>query len=168
MYTKRIPFKDFRGNPHTEPVAFNLTEGEVIKLLKEFKVVMDWRDSLEGPDRELSVDEVLDFYNAFESILLSAWGEPSADGLYFRKDRRYDFEQSALFAACMNMFVSEPNEVSALIKGIMPTGMEDMIKKSMANMEKLSEDEGTSEALRSKVLQLQAQLDELEKAGSNA
>ena len=115
MYTKKIPFKDFKGNPRTIEVNYNLTETEVIKLFREFQAVFEWRESLRGEERILTSEEVADFYTSFEEILLSAYGEPSDDGLYFRKGNRFDFEESALHNAAMVMFLTEPAETMKLV-----------------------------------------------------
>ena len=161
MYTKQIPFKDFFDKPHNEPVYFNLTEREVLKLLGEFQTVFKWRESLQGPKRELSTEEVVEFYTAFEEILLSAYGKPSDDGLHFRKAGRYEFEESALFNACMIMFVTEPAETGKLIDGIMPKDMEELARKADANLAKAAAESG-DEDLKKEIEQLRAQLKQQE------
>lgn len=159
MYTKQIPFKDFFDKPKNATVHFNLTETEVFKLLREFQLVFNWRESMAGQElRELDTGEVIEFYTAFEEILLSAYGTPSADGLYFDKTDRYKFESSALFAATMVMFVTEPEETGKLIDGIMPKGLEDMVKKADANLAELAKKEGTSTDVQRQIAELQAKL----------
>lgn len=131
MYTKVIPFKDFKGKPRNETVHFNLSEREVFKLLPELKGMFEWLDSnREQEQRDLGVEEVRDFYTNFEAIMLEAWGELSEDGLYFRKSARYDFEESALFNATMFMFVKEPEQTVKLLEGIIPEGLADMVKNA--------------------------------------
>lgn len=134
MYTKSIPFKDFKDKPRNSTVHFNLTEREVFKLLSEFKTIFAWKDSLKGEERELETEEVLAFYNAFEEVLLAAYGVPSEDGLHFRKAGRFEFEESAVFNACMVEFVSNPQETGKLLEEIMPKGMEELVRKAEANM----------------------------------
>lgn len=158
MYTKIVPFKDFKGNPRNMEVNFNLTETEVFKLLVPFKVVLDWRDSMQGPERTLETEEVVGFYTAFEDILLAAWGVPSEDGLYFRKSGRYEFEESALFNATMVMFISDPSETTKLVEGIMPEGMEELIKTADANLAKAAAEETTDESMRIELERLRAQV----------
>lgn len=159
MYTKQIPFKDFLGNPRNETVHFNLTETEVFKLLVEFKAIFEWRDSLKGDVRELETEQVVEFYNSFENILLEAYGVPSPDGMYFRKGGRYDFEESALFNACMVEFVTNPEETTKLVDGLMPKDMENLVRKaddSLAEAAKNSSDE----QLKAELNRLRAQLAE--------
>lgn len=158
MYTIKVPFKDFKGNPRTKSVDFNLTETEVLKLLAEFKSVLGWVDSLKGQERDLETEEVIGFYNAFEEILLSAYGIPSEDGLHFRKGGRYDFEESALFSACMMEFVTNPEATSKLLEGIMPKGMDELARKADANLAAAAKSAG-DEDLKTQIEYLRSQLE---------
>lgn len=166
MYTKMIPFKDFNGKPRNQKLELNLEVREVVKLLVEFQSIFKWLDSNTGPDheeRELSTEEVVEFYNNLEKILLESWGKMSEDGLYFHKTERYLFEESKLFAATMEMFVSEPSEATKMVDGLMPKGMEELVRKSEGNLENLKNDPGTSDQLRAEVERLQTQLREHDK-----
>lgn len=158
MYTKQVPFKDYNGKPRNLPVHFNLEVREVMKLLSEFKVIFDWRESLEGPERELETEEVVRFYEAFETILLSAWGIPSDDGLNFEKVDRYQFESSKLFAAFMEMCLSDTTETDKLINAVMPPGMAEIVKKAEGNLDKLEANEETPESLRRQIEALRSKL----------
>jgi hypothetical protein len=158
MYIKNIPFKDFKGNPRNKEVQFNLTVREIPKLLNEFNQIFRWQDSLKGDERDLSTDEVIEFYTAFEQVLLTAWGEMSDDGLYFRKTGRYDFEESALFAACMVEFVSNPGETGKLLEAIMPDGMEELVRKAEGSLEKLAQDPTTTDEIKAEIARLQAKI----------
>lgn len=133
MYTLSVPYIDYKKKVHTVDVSFNLDAREVFKMLPELKSVFEWLDSNKNTDpRELGVEEVTTFYTSFEGILLEAWGEMSEDGLHFRKGGKYDFEESALFNACMVMFVTKPEETAKLLEGILPKELFDMVKKADA------------------------------------
>lgn len=162
MYKKAIPFHGFDGAPHTETVQFNLTSREVFKLLDKFQAIFSWQDSMEGPNRKLETAEVIEFYNNFEDILLSAYGIMSDDGLYFDKSGRFQFEDSALFAACMSYFVSDPQETSKLIDELMPKDLQDVVRKSEENLKALKNDPQTSEGLQAQIDRLMAEKDALE------
>lgn len=159
MYKKEVEFKDFNNNPRKMTVTFNLTETEVFKLLNEFKTVFEWRNSLDGAQRDLGTAEVVEFYNAFENILLASYGVPSEDGLHFRKAGRYEFEESAVFNACMISFVTDPTETSKLIEGIMPKGMEEMIAKADANLVEAAANSNDAE-LKAEIARLRTQIAE--------
>lgn len=131
MYKFNVPFTDYMGRKRTQDVAFNLDAREVFKMLPELKSVFDWMETNKNADvRELSTQEVTDFYTDFEGILLSAWGEVSEDGLHFRKGGKYDFEESAAFNACMVMFVMQPEKTGKLIEGILPPELFEMVKNA--------------------------------------
>jgi len=100
-------------------------------MLPELKAVFDWMESNKNSDpRELEVEEVRNFYNDFEHILLEAWGEMSADGLHFRKSGKFEFEESALFNGCMIMFVTQPKETAKLLEGILPTDLFELVQNA--------------------------------------
>jgi hypothetical protein len=151
-----VPFKDYNNKPRNIEVQFNLEVREVIKLLNEFNVVFAWQEAAKGDFKEYTTPEVVDFYNAFENILLSAWGEMTPDGLQFKKAGRYEFEESKLFAACMEIYISQPEETNKLVNGIMPEGMEELIKKSQGNMEDMKANPDTPPNIRAEIERLQA------------
>lgn len=163
MYTKVIPHKNFRGKVRNQEVNFNLTEHEVLKLLVEFKAIFDWQEQVEArdPDAETPTEEVLEFYNNFEEILLAAWGELDESGDHFHKGGRYEFRESSVFHAAMKMFLEDLNEVNELINGLMPEGLKDLVKAAdgrLAELANKSED-GKDPVLQSEVEQLRAQLE---------
>lgn len=131
MYTLTVPFVDYKKKPRTVDVSFNLDGREVFKMLPELSSVFEWLESNKGQEpRDLSTEEVRDFYNSLEGIILEAWGEMSDDGLHFRKGGKYEFEESALFNACMILFVTQPEEAVKLIEGIMPKELFSMVQNA--------------------------------------
>jgi len=134
LYTLSIDYKDYKGKVHNgTKVTFNLDAREVFKMLPELKTTFEWlENNKETEPRELAIEEVRDFYTGFEEILLTAWGEMSEDGLHFRKGGKYEFEETALFNACMVKFVYEPNKTGELLQGILPPELFDAVKKADA------------------------------------
>jgi hypothetical protein len=141
MYTKVIPHKNFRGKTRNQEVNFNLTTHEVLKLLVEFKSIFDWQEAVEkrDPEAEPPTEEVIEFYTNFEEILLSAWGELDESGDHFFKGGRYEFKESSVFHAAMDLFLKDPSEVTKLVDGLMPEGLQDLVKASEANLAALAE-----------------------------
>lgn len=159
MYSKKVPYKDFKGNPRNETIHFNLTETEVFKLLAEFQRVFNWRKAQEGDYRDLEPEEVVSFYTDFERIILAAWGVPSEDGRHFRKSGRYDYEESAIHNAFMVECVSNPEEVGKLLDNIIPAGLSDIIEKADKNLQELAAKEGNDNALQAEINRLRAELE---------
>ena len=138
-YSLRVPYKNFKGDPRTATVHFNLTEREIFKLQSEFNMMFTWRDELQGDPRDLDPQEVIPYFTAFEEVLLTAWGEPSGDGEHFRKGGRYDFEESALFNATLMMFVKDPALVVKFLEEIVPKDIEETLKQQAENIKKLED-----------------------------
>lgn len=142
MYTKTVPFKNLNDQPRNKTVHFNLFEREVFKLMGEFQAVFGYIDrwQKEEGDRKIDTPEVLDFYNNFEDIVLASYGTPLDDGDRFDHSGRYEFEDSACFNAFMMMCVSDPSETAKLINGIMPTGLEEMVRAADENLIKAAKE----------------------------
>lgn len=169
MYSKSIPFTNHKGTPRNTVLNLNLEVREVVKLLVEFNSIFKWMDSnKDGTERELTTEEVVEFYNNLETILLAAYGVMDESGDHFRKAGRYDFEESKLFAATMELFVSDPSEATKMVDELMPKGMEALVRKSEGNIEKLKNDPETSEQVKAEIARLQAKAASLETGGSQA
>lgn len=167
MYKKNIPHTNFAGKPRNQEVQFNLTEHEVFKLLVEFQAIFEWQKKLEdNPDGQTDTAEVIEFYNNLEEILLSAYGELDESGDHFRKAGRYEFSESSKFHACMKMFVEDPSEANKLLDGLMPKGLQEMVKKADANLAELAKNPDSSDELKLEIERLRARQRELE-ANSN-
>lgn len=160
MYTKTIPHKNFRDRVRNQEVNFNLTEHEVLKLLVEFKAIFDWQDKIKarGEDAATDIAEVIEFYNNFEEVLLTAWGELSEDGDHFRKSGRYEFAESSLFHSTMKYFLENPAEVNGLLDGLMPKGMQDIVKSADKNIATLTKSENLGPDEKAELERLRAQL----------
>lgn len=164
MYTKSIPFSDLNGKPRNQTVHFNLFEREVFKLMGELQTIFGYMDrwQKEKESRTLDTPDVLDFYNNFEEVLLTAYGTPSDDGLRFDHSGRYEFEDSACFNALMMMCVTDPAETGKLINGIMPEGLEEIVRKADENLIQAAK-EASTEDQANEIARLRAQLAETQK-----
>ena len=161
MYSVSVPYKDLNDKPRNRTIYFHLFEREVFKLMGEFQVVFGYIDrwQKEKEKRDLDTPEVLDFYNNYEEIVLSAYGKPSDDGERFDHSGRYEFEDSACFAAYMMMCVRDPSETGRLVNGIMPQGLEDLVRQADENLVKAAK-ESEDEDVQAELARLRAQLAE--------
>lgn len=156
MYKLNVPFKDFHDKPRNLTIHFNLAEREVFRLLPELQFIMNWIESMKGEEiRELDTKEVVEFYTAFEELILEAYGEPSADGLYFDKTGKYQFESSAMFNAVMVMMVQDPMKVGELLDGIMPKDLQNMVKTADSNLAEIAK-RNNPEEIQREIERLQA------------
>ncbi len=168
MYTLSVPFKDLHGKPRNATLEFNLFEREVVKLLREFQHVFKQGEAwkAEADLRELDAAEITEYFDNFEEIVLSSYGKSSPDGLSFDKSIRFGFEDTAVFNALMMMFVTDTDALLKFLTGVMPEGMEDLVKKadeSMIARIESTKDEDTKAALEA----LRREMEELRGQQSN-
>lgn len=170
MYTKNVPYKDLYDRPKNKTVYFNLTEPEVFKLLVEFQRIFKWQERIkENPGAETPTEEVVAYYNDFEEIILSAYGEPDAEGEHFDHDGKYKFEKSMAFAAFMTMCVTDVSETTRLLDGLMPKGLQEMVKNADAKLAELAKNPETSAEAAAEIERLRTRMAELQSAeGSEA
>lgn len=73
MYTKKVPFKDLHDKPQNMPVHFHLFPREIYKLILEFQAIYTWLDRVQQMEavQDIPTEELLDFFNNFETIVLS-------------------------------------------------------------------------------------------------
>jgi hypothetical protein len=161
LYTKKVPYKDLYDKPQNDTIYFHLFEREVFKLMAELQAVFTFIEKRQQEEefRTLATDEMIEFYNNFENIVLAAYGTPVNDGLGFDHSDRYKFEDSACFNAYMVMCLTDPNETAQLINGIIPDGLEDIIRTADENLIKAAK-EADSETTQAEIASLRAQLAE--------
>lgn len=143
MYKKMVPYKDYNDKPQNEYIHLLLETRDVFKVVVELKALLDWMESMQGAaPRELSYEEMRDFFNNFEAVILEAYGKPSADGKIFDRSERYEFEQSKLFSAFMDMLLSDVSEAGNMLAEIMPKNMTEILENQRASIDKLAEETG--------------------------
>ena len=132
MYKLNVAYNDYNGKAKRKDLTFNLDVREVMGKLVQLKAVFDWlaKNKDEAKERTLSDEEVVEFYNNLESIMLDAYGVMTDDGERFVKTDRYEFEDSAAFNAVMWLFASQPKEAVKMLEGIMPREMYELVENA--------------------------------------
>ncbi len=161
MYKKTVPYKDYNEKPQNEQICLLLETRDVFKVIVELKSIFDWQESFEGEARTLSPEEMREFFNNFEAVILASWGKITPDGKGFDRTDRYEFEHSKLFSAFMDLLLSDITEVQKVMAEIMPKGMEDIVRKQGESLERLEqgatgEEAAALAAARARIAQLEA------------
>lgn len=117
MLRKKITYTDFDGNSRTEEFYFNLTQTELVmselgasdNLSERIKRIVDAKDNAA-------------IMQQFEKIILSAYGEKSADGKKFVKNAEISeaFKSSAAYDALFMELISNEGSAAEFIKSIIP------------------------------------------------
>lgn len=129
MFKTTVKYTDFMGNEREEVLRFNLTE-------MEMKDLMD-NDAVFTPAFLSSISDEKDadmMLKVIRKIILSAYGEMSEDGRYFRKSSELmnDFAHSAAYTALLEkVFQSEDeNFITNFLYGIFPAKIAEEMRKA--------------------------------------
>ena len=118
MFKTEQKFKDFLGNEVTETLRFNISEDELLDLVRD-----DERfDSgylayvIEQKDYPKMMDIV-------RKMIVLSYGELSDDGKYFRKsdEKAIDFLQSAAYEGFRDSLLNEEGKFEAFLMGVFPS-----------------------------------------------
>lgn len=119
MIKRTVEYKDFLGQTRTDEFRFNLTEDEMMDLVKE--------DELFSPDHISHVMEISDgieMYRILRRMILASYGVLSEDGKVFRKpaEALYDFAHSAAYTQLLDDLTNTEDfgKLRSFIMGIIP------------------------------------------------
>ena len=134
MFEKEIKFKDFFGNDRVEKRYFNLSEAEIMD--RQFDKDSDFSQLIQGIANTKDQQKL---GKLFKEIILSSYGEPSNDGIYFNKSKeiRDKFENSALYNALYTELLFDADKASEFINKVIPVEkLQAIISKANAENEK--------------------------------
>lgn len=117
MFEKVIKFTDFFGNERSEKRYFNLSEAEILD--KQFDQNSDFAMLIQGIANTQDPEAL---GKLFKEIILTSYGEPSADGIYFEKNDeiKRKFENSALYNALYTELLFDADKASEFINKTIP------------------------------------------------
>ena len=117
MVRREIKFTDFNGKSQSEVAYFNVNKAELGKL--QMRHNGTYLDHLKLLSEKKRVEEM---YNFVYELILDAYGEKDPEGRKFIKtpEMRADFEQSLPFSELILQLVTNPEDLAAFVKGIMP------------------------------------------------
>lgn len=121
MLKKTITYQDLDGNPITEDFWFHLTMAEVSKM--ELGTEGGYAAKLQALVKASNGRDIIEH---FESIILGAYGERSADNKSFIKNQqvRDAFAGSDAYSVLFMELVSDATASSEFVKGILPREFE--------------------------------------------
>ena len=121
MLKKTVTYTDYLGNPRTEDLHFNLSKTEILELdLNIDGGMVEWINKM---TQAQNVKEIIFF---LKKILLTAYGERSADGRQFKKKdanghRLSDaFEETEAYSELFVELLNDTDKLTAFINGIVP------------------------------------------------
>lgn len=139
MLKKVITYTDFNGEERNEALYFNLSKPELMSMkrapiadmLKNIQYLAKEGDNLSDVEKDVISDQIA---GVFEDLILSAYGEKSADGRRFMKvdaDGRKlskEFSETQAYSELFMELVSDPSASEAFLTGILPSDIVAQIK----------------------------------------
>ena len=130
MFKTDLTYKDFLGNDVTETLRFNISEDEMLDLVRE-----DAR--FDGGYLSMVIEQknYAQMMDIVRKLIVISYGELSSDGRTFRKtdERALDFLQSAAYGAFRDKLLEEDGFFEAFLIGIFPSKFSTMIKERLAS-----------------------------------
>lgn len=144
MLKKTVTYENFNGDTVTEDFYFNYTKAELSD--KQFSVSGGLTNLLE---QIIKTNDTSKLYSMFRELILSAYGEKSDDGKYFRKSKEIseDFAHTEAYSTIFMELMSSVDAAIAFVSGILPKDMQSSVRDGLEKeMEKLPKDVGADNA----------------------
>lgn len=116
MYRKVLKYVNYNGVPVEEPLYFNYTKPELLRLQRKYGVhdLADHLTLIAGsgdPNRMIPV---------IEDIIINAYGEKTEDGKSFMKTDHIQakFENSMAYAELFELLLTNPTELQEFVTGL--------------------------------------------------
>lgn len=140
MINRTIPYTDYNGTPRKEKFYFDLSQFEATEIAMELPDGIIEELSEEGADtnqqttaihliEKLGKKGVMDF---IKKIVLKSYGVKSPDGRRFIKSEELstEFSQTPAFSSFMMKLMTDDNEASSFINGVIPSDLANKIAAS--------------------------------------
>ena len=119
MIKKTLSYTDFNGESVKEDLYFNLNQVEQTRLLAKYTTggFADLQGYIAKIQEKHEHDKIIAL---LEDIILSSYGERSADGRKFIKTKavREEFEYSIAYAELFELLLTNPKEMEKFANGI--------------------------------------------------
>lgn len=130
MFKTDITYTNFLGSEVTETLRFNLTETELMDLVRD--------DPMFDTGFLAYISQEQDYYKMMDvlrKLIVVSYGEVSEDGKHFRKNDHMalDFVQSAAYEAFRDKLLSseDGSEFVNFLLGVFPAKMAEAMKANM-------------------------------------
>lgn len=131
MFKTEIKFTDFVGNEKTATLRFNLTEDELMDLIKA-----DPMFSTDYLGYIVAEQNLMMMLDVIKKIIRVSYGLLSEDGNYFRKPKEAveDFMQSAMYYALLEKLTAtdDAEYLKSFIMGVFPAKFAEELAKLSA------------------------------------
>lgn len=117
MIKKTITYTDYNGNERTEDFWFNLSQAEVLQM--ETSISGGWTELVKRITSKQDIPEIM---NVFEDLIRRSYGEKSADGKRFIKNRELteEFMQTEAYSNLYIELLTDADKASEFFTRVIP------------------------------------------------
>ena len=126
MYSRKVKYEDYDGNPREVECFFNLNKAELLELQ------MSWDGGLEKVlEKIVAEHDQKRMIEMFKMIMLKSYGQKSLDGNRFIKSQQLteEFTQTEAYSELFMLFATDADVASEFINGIIPKSLVEETKK---------------------------------------
>ena len=126
MYSRKVKYEDYDGNPREVECFFNLNKAELLELQ------MSWDGGLEKVlEKIVAEHDQKRMIEMFKMIMLKSYGQKSLDGNRFIKSQQLteEFTQTEAYSELFMLFATDADVASEFINGIIPKSLIEETKK---------------------------------------
>ena len=137
MIKETVQYTDYNDVNRTEVLYFNISQSELMDNLNLRDDLEKIQSSLEGPQRQLTTDEVQQILNLVKRMMRLAYGVRSEDGLTFTKDDEGEntiwkaFKNSAVYDAFIMSLFKNPEKAFEFLVAVMPKDLMEQARREM-------------------------------------
>ena len=130
MLKKTITYTDYNGIKRTEDHYFNLTKSEILKM--EMGVTGGLAEMIQTIIKKQDVPQVM---KVFENFITAAYGEKSADGRRFIKNKEITeaFMQTEAYDQLYMELVTEADAAAKFFNALIPAELAEEVAKQQKN-----------------------------------
>lgn len=126
MYSIKIPYEDYDGNPREEELFFHLNKAELLEMQSSWDGGLDkiLKKIVDEKDQKRMIE-------MFKMIILKSYGKKSLDGKRFMKTPEIteEFTQTEAYSELFMKLATDDKVAAEFINGIMPKNLIEEAKK---------------------------------------
>lgn len=137
MIKETVQYTDYNEVNRTEVLYFNISQSELMDNLDLREDLEKIQANLEGPERQLTTDEVQQILNLVKRMMRLAYGVRSEDGLTFSKDDEGEnkiwraFKNSAVYDEFIMSLFKNPEKAFEFLVAVMPKDLMEQAHREM-------------------------------------
>lgn len=129
MLKKTITYNDYNGVSRTEDFYFNLSKAEIMEM--EMSTAGGMEQMI---NKIIAAQDVPAILKVFNDMILKSYGEKSADGKRFIKNKELteEFTQTEAYSNLYMELSTDANAAAAFVNGIIPVDVSKQVMQEAA------------------------------------